>query len=196
MQRALASCATRRVNETPGAGETLIRRLRTVASFALANEESAHPAAYRLGAPPAVARRDRCAPSDRSNSAARSGDEVQIYDALDTAANDARTVLDIMLSASEPDDARRALDRRYGFTETQALAVMDVQFRRSAHVLRVHPVDGLLHVFLERHCRKATACNPDSGPIMQVIPDGPNGRQVDALIATSLFRIRGPQLHP
>ena len=35
-----------------------------------------------------------------------------------------------MLSASAPDAAFRALKHRYAFTEVQATAVMDVQFRR------------------------------------------------------------------
>lgn len=39
-------------------------------------------------------------------------------------------MLDAILGASDPDVARRALEHRYGFTEMQAWAVMDVQFRR------------------------------------------------------------------
>jgi len=35
-----------------------------------------------------------------------------------------------MLGASDPESARRDLERRFGFTETQATAVMDLQFRR------------------------------------------------------------------
>jgi DNA gyrase/topoisomerase IV subunit A len=46
------------------------------------------------------------------------------------AANDAHGTLDAMLGASDPDTAGRALQQRYGFTELQATAVMDMQFRR------------------------------------------------------------------
>jgi DNA gyrase/topoisomerase IV subunit A len=35
-----------------------------------------------------------------------------------------------MLGASDPDTAGRALQQRYGFTELQATAVMEMQFRR------------------------------------------------------------------
>jgi DNA gyrase/topoisomerase IV subunit A len=56
--------------------------------------------------------------------------QVHIYEAIATAASDARAVLDIMLTASDPDAANRALVDRYAFTEVQAWAVMDVQFRR------------------------------------------------------------------
>ena len=56
--------------------------------------------------------------------------QLQIYDAIVIAANDAHGVLDAMLGASDPDAACRSLEDRYGFTETQAWAVMDVQFRR------------------------------------------------------------------
>ena len=57
-------------------------------------------------------------------------DQLHIHDALAVAADDAHAVLDAVLSALDPDAARRALELRYGFTETQAWAVMDVQFRR------------------------------------------------------------------
>jgi len=56
--------------------------------------------------------------------------QVYIYEAITTAASDAHAVLDIMLSASDPDAAHRALVDRYAFTDVQALAVIDVQFRR------------------------------------------------------------------
>lgn len=56
--------------------------------------------------------------------------QVHIYEAIATAASDAHAVLDIMLTASDPDAANRALADRYAFTEVQAWAVMDVQFRR------------------------------------------------------------------
>ena len=39
-------------------------------------------------------------------------------------------MLDCVLDAADPEAARRALEGRFGFNETQAWAVMDVQFRR------------------------------------------------------------------
>lgn len=56
--------------------------------------------------------------------------QMQIYEAIATVANDSHAVLDTVLNASDPDAARRALEDRYGFTETQARAVMDLQFGR------------------------------------------------------------------
>ena len=56
--------------------------------------------------------------------------QMQIYLALGMAANDAHAVLDSVLSASDPDAARRALEDRYEFTERQAQAVMDLPFGR------------------------------------------------------------------
>ena len=55
---------------------------------------------------------------------------VEIYEAIATAAADAHAVLDIMLNASDPEAAHQALVDRYDFTEVQAWAVMEVQFRR------------------------------------------------------------------
>jgi DNA gyrase/topoisomerase IV subunit A len=56
--------------------------------------------------------------------------QLQIYEAIAVATNDAHGALDAVLGASDPDAARRALQHRYGFTELQATAVMDMQFRR------------------------------------------------------------------
>ena len=56
--------------------------------------------------------------------------QLQVYEAIAVAASDAHAVLDSMLSASDPDAAREVLQQRYDFTEMQAWAVMDVQFRR------------------------------------------------------------------
>jgi DNA gyrase subunit A len=55
---------------------------------------------------------------------------LQVYEAIAIAANDAHGTLDAILGASDPEVARRALQQRYGFTELQAVAVMDMQFRR------------------------------------------------------------------
>lgn len=56
--------------------------------------------------------------------------ELQIWEAVDVAANDAHGALDAVMRASDPDAASRALHQRYGFTEVQARAVLDMQFRR------------------------------------------------------------------
>jgi DNA gyrase/topoisomerase IV subunit A len=57
-------------------------------------------------------------------------EQLHVYDAIVVAANDAHAALDVVLDASDPDAARHALELRYGFTETQAWAVLEVQFRR------------------------------------------------------------------
>ena len=56
--------------------------------------------------------------------------QLRVYEAIAVATNDAHATLDAMLGAPDADSARRALEQRYGFTEVQATAVMDVQFRR------------------------------------------------------------------
>ena len=56
--------------------------------------------------------------------------ELGVYEAIGAAANDAHGTLETMLTASDPEAARHALQQRYGFTEVQSLAVMDMQFRR------------------------------------------------------------------
>ena len=56
--------------------------------------------------------------------------QALIYEAIVAAAGDAHAVLDILLDAADPDDARRTLRERYGFSEVQASAVLDVQLRR------------------------------------------------------------------
>lgn len=56
--------------------------------------------------------------------------QLEVYEAISAAASDAHAVLDVILSASNSDAARAALQQRYGFTEVQSSAVMDMQFRR------------------------------------------------------------------
>lgn len=56
--------------------------------------------------------------------------ELRVYEAIAVATNDAHGTLDAMLGASDPEAAGRALQRRFGFSELQAIAVMDLQFRR------------------------------------------------------------------
>ena len=51
--------------------------------------------------------------------------EMQIYEAIVVAANDAHAVLDCVLDAADPEAARRALEGRFGFNETQAWAVIE-----------------------------------------------------------------------
>lgn len=55
---------------------------------------------------------------------------LHCHEALLIAAQDAHTVLDIILNAADPDAAHSALVDRYGFTDAQARAVADVQFQR------------------------------------------------------------------
>jgi DNA gyrase/topoisomerase IV subunit A len=62
--------------------------------------------------------------------------QLQVYRALAIATNDAHGTLDVMLNASNPAVDRRALQQQYGFTEVQALAVMDMQFRRVTEIDR------------------------------------------------------------
>ena len=61
---------------------------------------------------------------------------LQIHEAIAVATNDAHGTLDAMLGAADPDPACHALQQRYGFTEIQALAVIDMQFRRLTAVDR------------------------------------------------------------
>jgi DNA gyrase/topoisomerase IV subunit A len=56
--------------------------------------------------------------------------QLQVYEAIAVATNDAHSTLDAMLGASDPGAAQRELKERYGFSDIQAAAVMDVQFRR------------------------------------------------------------------
>ena len=62
--------------------------------------------------------------------------QMQIYEAIVIAANDAHAVIDIMLTASDPDAAHQALVDRYDLSEVQAWAVMDIQFRRLTSIDR------------------------------------------------------------
>lgn len=62
--------------------------------------------------------------------------QLQVYEALVVAANDAHAALDAMLGASDPESGRRALEERFGFTDVQATAVLDLQFRRMTGVDR------------------------------------------------------------
>jgi DNA gyrase/topoisomerase IV subunit A len=56
--------------------------------------------------------------------------QLQIYEAVAAAANDPHSILDAISGSPDSDGARRALQEHFGFSEVQALAVMDMQFRR------------------------------------------------------------------
>lgn len=56
--------------------------------------------------------------------------QLEVYEAISVAASDAHAVLEFILTASNSAAARAALQQRYGFTEVQSSAVMDMQFRR------------------------------------------------------------------
>ena len=62
--------------------------------------------------------------------------QLHIYEAVSTAAGDAHAVLDVLLDSSDPDAARHALELRYGFTQEQAWAVIEVQLRRMTELDR------------------------------------------------------------
>ena len=55
---------------------------------------------------------------------------LQICEAIVVAMSDAHGTLDAMLNSSDGDRACRTLQERFDFTELQATAVMDMQFRR------------------------------------------------------------------
>ncbi len=56
--------------------------------------------------------------------------QLAIYEAISAAAGDAHAVLDVILDATDSAAARTGLQQRYGFTEVQSSAVMEMQFRR------------------------------------------------------------------
>ena len=56
--------------------------------------------------------------------------ESQVYGAIAVAMNDAHGTLGPILAASDPEAAGRALRHRFGFTELQSVAVMDMESRR------------------------------------------------------------------
>jgi DNA gyrase subunit A len=56
--------------------------------------------------------------------------QLDVYEALATVVGDAHELLEILLNAEDASTAHDALRRRYRFTEVQAAAVMELQFRR------------------------------------------------------------------
>jgi DNA gyrase subunit A len=75
--------------------------------------------------------------------------QMLIYEAIAIAASDAHTVLATVMGASAPEAAGRALQDRYGFTEVQASAVMDVQFRRLTSTY-LHKIEEYRHELAAR----------------------------------------------
>ena len=69
-----------------------------------------------------------------------------IYEAVLVAAGDAHAVLDVLLGAADPYAARAALRDRYGFTEVQASAVLDLQLSRVTSSQRQRFEQGLREV--------------------------------------------------
>ncbi|RYB91230.1 hypothetical protein EUA06_07810 [Nocardioides glacieisoli] len=72
--------------------------------------------------------------------------QVHVYEAILVAAGDAHAVLDDLLGAADPDAARAALRERYGFTEVQASAVLDLQLSRVTSSQRQRIEQGLHEV--------------------------------------------------
>jgi DNA gyrase/topoisomerase IV subunit A len=72
--------------------------------------------------------------------------QVLIYEAVLVAAGDAHAVLDVLLDAADPDAAHAALRERYGFTEVQAFAVLDLQLSRVTSSQRQRIEQGLHEV--------------------------------------------------
>ena len=56
--------------------------------------------------------------------------QLHIYEAVAVALDDPHSTIDAILGSSDPDAARGALQELFGFSEVQAVAVMDMQFRK------------------------------------------------------------------
>jgi DNA gyrase/topoisomerase IV subunit A len=63
---------------------------------------------------------------------------LEIYDAITVLERDPRAVLEVLLDAGDSDVAVVQLRERFGWTEIQALAVLDLQFRRATRRERRH----------------------------------------------------------
>ena len=66
----------------------------------------------------------------------RTREETSLYDAIAVAVRDPHAILDVLLQAEGPEEARSLLQARFGFTEIQARAVLDLQFFRVSQVAR------------------------------------------------------------
>lgn len=62
--------------------------------------------------------------------------QLHVLDGLTVAARDPRAVLDLILDSDDVEIAAVALKDRFGLTEVQARAVLDMQFRRVARLDR------------------------------------------------------------
>jgi DNA gyrase subunit A len=60
----------------------------------------------------------------------RAQQQLRVLEAVEAATNDAHRVLDLLWTASEPDEAVNAVIEAFGWSEVQARAVLDVAFRR------------------------------------------------------------------
>ena len=61
----------------------------------------------------------------------RSEEQLALYDGLVAALNDPIAMLEVLLRAEDPDDARLCLGNRFGLDHIQATAVLDMQFQRA-----------------------------------------------------------------
>jgi DNA gyrase subunit A len=62
--------------------------------------------------------------------------KLHLYDGLVAALNDPIAMLEVLLRAEDPDDARLGLGNRFGLDHIQARAVLDMQFRRATKLDR------------------------------------------------------------
>ena len=58
-------------------------------------------------------------------------EQLTIYEGISRALREPHTVLDAVLEADDADAARSLLQERLGLDELQAMAVLDMQFRRA-----------------------------------------------------------------
>ncbi|QNN53746.1 hypothetical protein [Nocardioides mesophilus] len=61
---------------------------------------------------------------------------LRIYDGLARSMRDPHAVLDVLLEAEDPAAAATALRERFDLDDVQALAVMDLQYRRATRLDR------------------------------------------------------------
>jgi DNA gyrase subunit A len=76
---------------------------------------------------------DEWTPQDRLRFAR---DREHVVSAVVRGISEWRRVLERVESSATPDEARQALMRAFGFTQVQAMAVMDMQFRRISRLDR------------------------------------------------------------
>jgi hypothetical protein len=91
-------------------------------------------------------------------------DELAVYEAIGVAANDAHGTLETMLTASDSEAARHALQQQYGFTEVQSVAVMDMQFRRLTAATGRRSSSGAMSSQSAWSSWRRSSTQPDSHP--------------------------------